>query len=57
MSDNKIIRVLDTSAVVHDPKNLFAYNQDDIHICLTVLEELVHLKERRDKVVASEART
>ncbi|MCP1339407.1 PhoH family protein [Idiomarina sp. M1R2S28] len=48
-------RVLDTSALVHDPKSLYAY-EDDIYICLTVLEELDNLKERRDKSVSADAR-
>ncbi|WNJ96252.1 PhoH family protein [Vibrio ruber] len=48
-------RVLDTSALVHDPKSLLAY-QDDVYICLTVLEELDNLKERREKSVSADAR-
>jgi PhoH-like ATPase len=48
-------RVLDTSALVHDPKSLLAYS-DDIYICLTVLEELDNLKERLDKSVSADAR-
>lgn len=48
-------RVLDTSALVHDPKSLMAY-KDDIYICLTVLEELDNLKERLDKSVSADAR-
>ena len=48
-------RVLDTSALVHDPKSLMAY-EDDVYICLTVLEELDNLKERRDKSVSADAR-
>lgn len=48
-------RILDTSALVHDPRSLYAY-QDDIYICLTVLEELDNLKERRDKAVSADAR-
>lgn len=48
-------RVLDTSALVHDPKSLLAY-EDDIYVCLTVLEELDNLKERRDKSVSADAR-
>ena len=34
MLNNKIIRVLDTSAIVHDPNILFSYKQDNIYICL-----------------------
>lgn len=48
-------RILDTSALVHDPRSLYAY-QDDVYICLTVLEELDNLKERRDKSVSADAR-
>ncbi|MCX2982682.1 PhoH family protein [Halieaceae bacterium IMCC14734] len=48
-------RVLDTSALVHDPKSLLAYS-DDVYICLTVLEELDSLKERIDKSVSADAR-
>ncbi|MFT6269068.1 MAG: PhoH-like ATPase [Alphaproteobacteria bacterium] len=52
---NSTPRVLDTSALVHDPRSLLAY-QDDVYICLTVLEELDNLKERRDKSVSADAR-
>ncbi|GGI78468.1 PhoH family protein [Shewanella gelidii] len=48
-------RILDTSALVHDPKSLLAYS-DDIYVCLTVLEELDNLKERKSKSVSAEAR-
>lgn len=48
-------RVLDTSALVHDPKSLLSYS-DDIYVCLTVLEELDNLKERVDKSVSADAR-
>ena len=54
-NENRNPRVLDTSALVHDPKSLLAY-QDDIYICLTVLEELDNLKERLDKNVSQDAR-
>jgi PhoH-like ATPase len=54
-NENRNPRVLDTSALVHDPKSLLAY-RDDIHICLTVLEELDNLKERLDKNVSQDAR-
>ncbi|REL31740.1 PhoH family protein [Thalassotalea euphylliae] len=53
--DNRNPRVLDTSALVHDPKSLLSY-KDDVYICLTVLEELDNLKERRDKSVSADAR-
>lgn len=54
-NENRNPRILDTSALVHDPKSLLAY-QDDIYICLTVLEELDNLKERTDKNVSQDAR-
>jgi PhoH-like ATPase len=54
-NENRNSRVLDTSALVHDPKSLLAY-RDDIYICLTVLEELDNLKERREKSVSADAR-
>ena len=53
--DNRNPRVLDTSALVHDPKSIFSY-KDDIYICLTVLEELDNLKERTNKSVSADAR-
>ena len=54
-NENRNPRVLDTSALVHDPKSILAY-RDDIYICLTVLEELDNLKERLDKSVSQDAR-
>ena len=53
--DNRNPRVLDTSALVHDPKSLLSY-RDDVYICLTVLEELDNLKERTNKSVSADAR-
>lgn len=53
--ENRNPRVLDTSALVHDPKSLLAY-KEDIYICLTVLEELDNLKERTNKSVSADAR-
>ncbi|PHQ89616.1 MAG: phosphate starvation-inducible protein PhoH, partial [Pseudoalteromonas sp.] len=53
--ENRNPRVLDTSALVHDPKSILSY-QDDIYICLTVLEELDNLKERTNKSVSADAR-
>lgn len=49
-------RVLDTSAIVHDPAILLAYGFDHIYLNLSVLEELDELKDRRDKAVSQEAR-
>jgi PhoH-like ATPase len=50
-----IIRVLDTSALVHDPSSIYSY-EDDIHVTFTVLEELDNLKDRTEKNVSGEAR-
>lgn len=52
---NRNPRVLDTSALVHDPKSLLAY-KNDVYVCLTVLEELDNLKERRERSVSADAR-
>jgi PhoH-like ATPase len=54
-NENRNPRILDTSALVHDPKSLLSY-KDDVYICLTVLEELDNLKERREKSVSADAR-
>ena len=54
-NENRSPRVLDTSALVHDPKSILSY-KDDIYICLTVLEELDNLKERTNKSVSADAR-
>ena len=54
-NENSNPRVLDTSALVHDPKSLLAYSED-VYICLTVLEELDNLKERTNKSVSADAR-
>lgn len=54
-NENSNPRVLDTSALVHDPKSLLSY-KNDVYICLTVLEELDNLKERREKSVSADAR-
>lgn len=54
-NENRNPRVLDTSALVHDPKSLLAY-KDDIYICLTVLEELDNSKERSNSSVSADAR-
>ena len=45
-SENRNPRVLDTSALVNDPKSLLAYSED-VYICLTVLEELDNLVHSR----------
>ena len=48
-------RVLETSAIVNDPKSILPF-QNDIYVCLTVLEEQDNLKERGEKSVSGDAR-
>ncbi len=48
--------VLDTNVLLHDPTAVTAFNEHHVVIPMTVLEELDHIKDRRDKTVSSEAR-
>ena len=48
--------VLDTNVLLHDPISLLAFNEHRIVLPMTVLEELDHIKDRRDKSVSREAR-
>jgi PhoH-like ATPase len=52
---NKIY-VLDTNVLLHDPISLMAFDEHRIVLPMTVLEELDHIKDRRDKTVSREAR-
>ncbi len=52
----KKIYVLDTNVLLHDPISLLAFNEHRIVLPMTVLEELDHIKDRRDKSVSREAR-
>ncbi len=52
----KKIYVLDTNVLLHDPTSVMAFNEHRIVIPMTVLEELDHIKDRRDKTVSREAR-
>ncbi len=52
----KKIYVLDTNVLLHDPTAVCAFNEHHIVIPMTVLEELDHIKDRRDKTVSREAR-
>lgn len=52
----KKIYVLDTNVLLHDPTAVTAFNEHHIVIPMTVLEELDHIKDRRDKTVSREAR-
>lgn len=47
--------ILDTNVLLHDPKCLYEFKEQDITIPMTVLEELDDIKDRK-KNVASEAR-
>jgi PhoH-like ATPase len=48
--------VLDTNVLLHDPTAVTAFKHHHIVIPMTVLEELDHIKDRRDKSVSREAR-
>jgi len=48
--------VLDTNVLLHDPMAVTAFKQHHLVIPMTVLEELDHIKDRRDKSVSKEAR-
>ena len=48
--------VLDTNVLLHDPTAVAAFKQHHVVIPMTVLEELDHIKDRRDKTVSREAR-
>lgn len=50
------IYVLDTNVLLHDPTALTAFAEHRVVIPMTVLEELDHIKDRRDKTVSREAR-
>jgi PhoH-like ATPase len=48
--------VLDTNVLLHDPAAVKAFAEHRVVIPMTVLEELDHIKDRRDKTVSREAR-
>ena len=50
------IYVLDTNGLLHDPTAITAFAEHQVVIPMTVLEELDHIKDRRDKSVSREAR-
>jgi PhoH-like ATPase len=50
------IYVLDTNVLLHDPMAVHAFAEHKVIIPMTVLEELDHIKDRRDKDVSREAR-
>ncbi len=51
----KKLYVLDTNVLLHDPTAVTAFNEHHVVIPMTVLEELDHIKDRRDKTVSREA--
>ena len=53
---NRKIYVLDTNVLLHDPTAVTAFAEHHVVIPMTVLEELDHIKDRRDKSVSREAR-
>jgi len=50
------VYVLDTNVLLHDPTAITAFKEHHIILPMTVLEELDHIKDRRDKSVSKEAR-
>ncbi|MDG2035986.1 MAG: PIN domain-containing protein, partial [Pseudomonadales bacterium] len=48
--------VIDTNVLLHDPMAVHAFNEHQVVIPLTVLEELDAIKDRREKDVSREAR-
>ena len=50
------IYVLDTNVLLHDPLAVHAFAEHKVIIPMTVLEELDHIKDRREKDVSREAR-
>jgi len=56
MTRGKRIYVLDTNVLMHDPTALFRFEEHDVFLPMTVLEELDAIKDRRDKDVSREAR-
>ena len=48
--------VLDTNVLLHDPTAIATFAEHKVVIPMTVLEELDHIKDRRDKAVSREAR-
>lgn len=50
------IYVLDTNVLLHDPLAIHSFAEHKVIIPMTVLEELDHIKDRRDKDVSREAR-
>jgi len=50
MSRKKRIYVLDTNVLMHDPTSLFRFEEHDVYIPMTVLEELDHAKKGASEV-------
>ena len=57
LSKKKRQYLLDTNVLVSDPQAIFAFDEHDVVVNMTVLEELDHLKEtKRDEMVRKDAR-
>jgi PhoH-like ATPase len=50
MSSRKRIYVLDTNVLMHDPTSLFRFEEHDVFVPMTVLEELDHAKKGTSEV-------
>jgi PhoH-like ATPase len=50
MSDTKKIFVLDTNVVLHDYRSIFNFEENDVVIPITVLEELDHFKKGNELI-------
>jgi PhoH-like ATPase len=50
MSDGKRVYVLDTNVLMHDPTSLFRFEEHDVFVPMTVLEELDHAKKGMSEV-------
>jgi PhoH-like ATPase len=50
MSEGKRVYVLDTNVLMHDPTSLFRFEEHDVFIPMTVLEELDHAKKGTSEV-------
>ena len=54
-SDERKLFILDTNVLLHEPLSVYSFQEHDIVIPMTVLEELDNIKDRQ-KDVSREAR-
>lgn len=57
MTGSKRIYALDTNVLLHDPTSLFRFEEHDVFIPMTVLEELDEKKKAPRKFPATAARS